>query len=242
MYSFHLPGTYTVKLAAPAEYFSVVEDDGSISSVPAALYTGSEADEWSALNVLDTANLKSAKGLISTGIATMDLAASALGLSRRMIRRAADPKFTNCSAEQQTAINGALPFVDQYIENANAYMNGSIGERYTSWFGAKMDNRTAIIKGHFANLTGKPDQFQFDCSCDQTDTYAFVYPNKFPMIHLCGAFWRAPANGTDSKAGTIVHEGTHFTNIGSTDDYAYGQSGAKSLAESDPDHGVMNAE
>ncbi|KAG9073431.1 hypothetical protein FS749_015207 [Ceratobasidium sp. UAMH 11750] len=74
------------------------------------------------------------------------------------------------------------------------------------------------------------------------DTYAFVYPNKFPTIHLCGAFWKAPTNGTDSKAGTIVHEGTHFNNIGGTSDFAYGQQGAKDLAKQDPDQAVMNAD
>ena len=29
---------------------------------------------------------------------------------------------------------------------------------------------------------------------------------SFGTINLCGAFWDAPATGTDSKAGTLVHE------------------------------------
>ncbi|KAF8602322.1 zincin [Ceratobasidium sp. AG-I] len=240
MYNFHTIGPYAVRLTAAAEHFRVIEDDGSISTVPAALSAGS-ATNLATFSIPSTATLTSLKGLVNAGKPGLDVFIDAPHTGR-MVRRATDPKFKNCTAEQQTAINEALPFANQYIENANQYLNGTLGERYTTWFGAQMDNRTEIVKGHYANLTGMPDKFQFDCSCNQADTYAYVYPNKFPTVYFCGAFWRAPVNGTDSKAGTIVHEGTHFTNIGSTDDYAYGQTGAKNLAKSDPDRGVMNAD
>ncbi|CAE6514682.1 unnamed protein product [Rhizoctonia solani] len=239
MYNFHAPGGYAVKLTSPAEYFNIIEDDGSISRVPAFLTTGEE--NASILNIPIDALLTSKKGLINTGIASID--SLGLGLSNnRMIRRAGDPKFNNCSAEQQTSITEAVKEANEYVGNANSYFSGTLGERYTTWFGALADNRTEIVKGHYANLTGKVDEFQFDCSCDKADTFAYVYPTKFPTVYLCGAFWKAPVSGTDSKAGTIVHEGTHFVNIGSTQDYAYGQSGAKSLASSDPDRAIMNAD
>lgn len=241
MYNFYSTGSYAVKLTSTAEYFNVVEDDGSITSVPATLFTGEEADKWSALNVLSTAVLASKKGLDNTGVASIDSLPYGLP-HNRMVRRQADAKFNNCTAEQQTAINDGVQAANEYIAAANEYFNGTLAERYTTWFGALADNRTEIVKGHFANLTGKPDQFQFDCSCRQLDTFAYVYPTRFPTVYLCGAFWNAPVNGTDSRGGTIVHEGTHFVNIGGTDDYAYGQNGAKELAKNNPDRAVMNAE
>ncbi|CAE6428683.1 unnamed protein product [Rhizoctonia solani] len=240
MYNFHLAGGYTVKLTSPAEYFNVIEDDGSISRVPATLTT-EEAENASIFNIPVGALLTSKKGLVNTGIASID-AAAALLPNNRMIRRAGDPKFTNCSAEQQTSIAEGVEAAIAYNADAINYMDRTLGERYTTWFGALADNRTEVVKGHFANLTGKIEQFEFDCSCDKPDTFAYVYPTKFPTVYLCGAFWKAPTNGTDSKGGTIVHEGTHFVNIGSTDDHAYGQRGAKSLALGNPDQAVMNAE
>ncbi|KIJ93995.1 hypothetical protein K443DRAFT_12474 [Laccaria amethystina LaAM-08-1] len=36
--------------------------------------------------------------------------------------------------------------------------------------------------------------------------------------------FNAPNTGTDSKAGTLVHETSHFTANGDTNNYAYGQS------------------
>ena len=37
-------------------------------------------------------------------------------------------------------------------------------------------------------------------------------------------------------------QASHFTANGGTQDYAYGQSACKSLAQSDPDRAVMNAD
>ncbi|WP_223198513.1 M35 family metallo-endopeptidase [Solihabitans fulvus] len=47
-------------------------------------------------------------------------------------------------------------------------------------------------------------------------------------------FRRAPLTGTDSKAGTLVHEQGHFTVNGGTGDYVYGQSGYRQLAKDNP--------
>ncbi|KAG8767429.1 hypothetical protein FRC16_007363, partial [Serendipita sp. 398] len=61
-------------------------------------------------------------------------------------------------------------------------------------------------------------------------------------VYLCGAFWSTTTSGTDSRAGTIVHESSHFTANGGTQDYAYGQTNAKALAKSSPAKAIMNAD
>ena len=40
----------------------------------------------------------------------------------------------------------------------------------------------------------------------------------------------------------MIHEASHYTVNGGTDDYVYGQSGAKNLAKSNPDRAVFNAD
>ena len=49
-------------------------------------------------------------------------------------------------------------------------------------------------------------------------------------------------SGTDSKGGTLVHEMSHFNVVAGTDDHAYGQSAAASLAISNPAQAVDNAD
>lgn len=45
-----------------------------------------------------------------------------------------------------------------------------------------------------------------------------------------------------TQAGTLVHESSHFTANGGTDDHAYGQTACKSLALSSPANAVDNAD
>ena len=69
-----------------------------------------------------------------------------------------------------------------------------------------------------------------------------MFPDEPYNVYLCGAFWNADATGTDSKAGTLVHETSHFTEIAGTEDLAYGQSSCKSLAKSNPANARNNAD
>jgi peptidyl-Lys metalloendopeptidase len=69
-----------------------------------------------------------------------------------------------------------------------------------------------------------------------------VYPTQPYKIYVCNAFWSAPTSGTDSKGGTLVHELSHFNAVAATDDHAYGQSAAASLAISNPTRALDNAD
>ena len=44
----------------------------------------------------------------------------------------------------------------------------------------------------------------------------------------------APPTGTDSRAGTLIHEMSHFVVVADTNDWVYGQTGAHNLAGSNP--------
>jgi peptidyl-Lys metalloendopeptidase len=81
----------------------------------------------------------------------------------------------------------------------------------------------------------------FDCKCKQ-NYYAYVYPNQPYNIYLCRVFWQAPLSGTDSKAGTLIHEMSHFNVVAGTDDVVYGQTGARNLADTDPNAAITNAD
>ena len=166
-----------------------------------------------------------------------------------MKRAAAQPaaaslSFSKCTTSQQTTIAQAMSAGSNMASNSNTYMqNGVIGTRYTKWFGANNATRVATVKSHFAAIkdafANKP--VTVDCGCNQ-NYYAYVYPTQPYKIYVCKAFWAAPMTGTDSKGGTLVHEMSHFNVVAGTDDHVYGQSGAASLAISDPAKAVDNAD
>lgn len=157
---------------------------------------------------------------------------------------AASLSTTSCSSSQQSSIASALSAAQTYANNASAYMaNTTMGSRYTKWFGSVNSTRVSTIRTHFANikstLASKP--INVNCGCNDS-SYAYVYPSQPYTIYVCKAFWSAPLTGTDSKAGTLIHETSHFTVVAGTDDWAYGQSAAASLAISNPSKAIDNAD
>ena len=100
-----------------------------------------------------------------------------------------------------------------------------------------------LLAGLFGDqaLDKTGDQVKINCGCNQS-YYAYVYPTKPYEIFVCRAFWSAPNTGTDSRAGTLIHEMSHFNVVAGTDDVVYGQTGARSLAISDPNAALNNAD
>ncbi len=159
------------------------------------------------------------------------------------------PQYSGCSASQRSDLDAALSGAESIAAIARNDLNNtpvsqrSGAQRYKTWFGAYTSSRYATASSHFNNiydsLANKTVNFHCDCS---DSYYAYVYSWDPYNIHLCNLFWSAPLNGTDSKSGTLVHEMSHFTVNGGTDDHVYGKIDAKSLAVSNPDQALDNAD
>jgi len=154
--------------------------------------------------------------------------------------------FIGCDATQINDAGTAVVQSRLYTEDAKTYLNnGGSGPRFTTWFGPATTARLSTGKSHFVSIDTAMDQsggqVAIDCTCKQS-YYAFVYPDKPYQIHVCKAFWTAPMTGTDSKAGTLIHEMSHFNVTAGTNDWVYGQTAAKNLAISNPDEALDNAD
>ncbi|KAK7438457.1 hypothetical protein VKT23_018070 [Stygiomarasmius scandens] len=168
-----------------------------------------------------------------------------LAISRRapMSKRAS---FHGCSDSQRSDIRAAVKAANTYASDAATYLQeiSSGLPRYTTWFGKYKSSRHKTVRQHFNKMSNQGyNDYTYDCStCDDPDTFAQVFPNEFGTIYLCGAFWQASTTGTDSKAGTLVHESSHFTRLAGTDDHVYGQSAAQKLASKHPKKAIDNAD
>lgn len=152
--------------------------------------------------------------------------------------------YTKCTTSQASDAGLARTNASGYAANALGYLNSNTqGPRYTTWFGAYNSSRYQTVKNHFASISSAMDteSVNINCGCKK-QYYAYVYPTQPFTIYVCRVFWTAPATGTDSKAGTLIHEMSHFNVVASTDDWVYGQSGAKNLAISDPNKAIDNAD
>lgn len=152
--------------------------------------------------------------------------------------------FNKCTTSQQTSLISARNQASTYSADAQSYLAlGKTGSRYTTWFGVYAASRYTTVTSHFKAISNAMDTapVKFDCGCKKK-YYAYVYPNQPYNIYVCSVFWQAPLTGTDSKAGTLIHEMSHFYVVASTNDYVYGQSGAKNLAITDPAKAINNAD
>jgi peptidyl-Lys metalloendopeptidase len=172
---------------------------------------------------------------------------------KSLVSEGATSSFQNCSTSQTNNIKSALVEAEKYASKSKSILintqesNRPQARRYKEWFGSYTSQRYDQVTKNYTKihdaLINKP--IIFNCTCDRpnpTNIYAYVRP-AFPYeIFLCNQFWNASITGTDSRAGTIVHELSHFYVVASTDDHEYGQVAARGLASNNPSSAIANAD
>jgi peptidyl-Lys metalloendopeptidase len=171
----------------------------------------------------------------------------------RLSASAEVPDFRACTATQRNLLEDALTEAEKMAKRSQTALsktparNRSNFQRYKEWFGNYTGQNYNKIKNNFNKIvTAIVDEtIIFNCStenCGSDSTFAYVYPTRPYEIFLCNAFWRAKLRGTDSRAGTIIHELTHFNVVSGTDDITYGQAKCRELARTDPSEAIVNAD
>jgi peptidyl-Lys metalloendopeptidase len=226
-YDMRKGGTYTITLASPLQHASM--SDGSMLKSPRGLPLTLQSAPLRMYTAGKLPNPTLGKGRPGSGGTSINGVAT-----------------VGCSSTQVADIGSAITAARGYSENAKGYLaGGTVGQRYTTWFGSYTSSRYSTASSHFVAIDSAMDQtgdkVKINCGCNQ-NYYAYVYPTKPYEIFVCKAFWTAGTTGTDSKAGTLIHEMSHFNVVAGTDDVVYGQSGAKNLAITDPDGALNNAD
>ena len=133
--------------------------------------------------------------------------------------------------------------VDGYNLCVAALTNLANNAWYKEWFGTHTTARFNKVKKNYSDVKARMESIQFTYNLTgsgcSSGVFAYTYKGT-STIWFCDQFWAAPASGTDSKAGTVLHEHTHSD--ASTDDNVYGQAGCRNLAISDPKKAVANAD
>ena len=174
-------------------------------------------------------------------------------LQKRTFSSKKKAEFQGCSQNDIKVLKVAHTDAVTMSKEASNAMNHAgkktSAERYTTWFGKADSKRQKIVTKGFNKIYDafENKDISFNCGTCRKDEgyeglYAYVYPNSAYEVYLCGAFWKSSRTGTDTQAGTLIHEVSHFTAVAGTDDFAYGQEDAKSLAKKSPDKAVNNAE
>jgi len=150
---------------------------------------------------------------------------------------------TTQTSDIQTAGANAVSIATTALNSVKTTGAGTV---FKTWFGS---GSLTTVQNTYTKAQSRlsAQTYIVDCngpSCS-ANTYAYVYPtDSTHTIYVCGVFWKVSANKCtiDSRPGTLVHEMSHFNDVGGTQDYSYGTSACQNLAKSDPAKAVRNAD
>lgn len=169
----------------------------------------------------------------------------------------AKSNYPGCSKLQSHSIRTAIADAKALAVVAAA----SVGDTpiYGHWFGkyspAKGEEVRRTIKSIVRGI--RTGAVTAECvpigtgACEE-ETYAFVYDDAAYHINICPHFFTLPkmsdlvpgedesSNGT--RAGTIIHEISHFLDVAGTEDECYSRSVCSRMAERASDRAVINAD
>jgi peptidyl-Lys metalloendopeptidase len=221
----------------------------NFSAVGAGIYTVEANNRFffldTATNTSQTIYAETSPELAHRSILTGQLAVTRRAIAKSVPRLRKRAEFESCSAEQQKNIADGALVARKFSEESLKAVTKTDSKRYETWFGKFDQKRHAQIYQNFKNLNDNDfSTYTYDCGecANEKDIFAYVYPDQWGMVYLCGAFWEAPNEGTNSRGGTIYHEASHFNENANTEDHSYGQDACKTLAKSDPAKTVKNAD
>jgi uncharacterized Zn-binding protein involved in type VI secretion len=121
-------------------------------------------------------------------------------------------------------------------------------KEFKKWFGMHDEDSKEIIKKRIINEL-------IVCECLTANNFVSIYDeykrqtvcgivydeDRSHTIHLGDFFWKAPLIGKNSKSGIVIHELSHFDNIGGTKDETYDKY-CLDLAKLRPDLALYNAD
>ena len=154
-----------------------------------------------------------------------------------------------CSSRQESRLEDVLLEASKTVNLSSSLLstikeeNRPYAKRYTQWFGGYDSERYTNVVSNFQTFQTvlENKEISFNCDCNES-AIAYVFPDAAYKIHLCTSFWDLDLNGTDSQAGTIIHELSHFKITAHTDDHVYGKLRARQLATETPDTAINNAD
>jgi peptidyl-Lys metalloendopeptidase len=158
--------------------------------------------------------------------------------------------FAGCSAAQQSVLlqsrtNALLLAKIGHDNLARATLADAQSSGWRSrWFGTYDTDRYNTVVSRFAAIRSSLDSRSIDflCDCNVAGAFAFVRISEPFKIHLCPAFWSSPPLGFSSRAGTVLHEMSHFLQVAATDDIANTIPDSEALARNNPALAIRNAD
>ena len=166
-------------------------------------------------------------------------------------------EYRQCTPQQKSDIEKALFNAFDALSAATVQITPQNGA-YRTWFGRWDAVRAKFVRTTISALKNhiRTSKITYVCerqgagSCDGS-TYAFVYPNDSGTIYLCAPYFDLPSLSdatylevfnSGTRAGTIIHEMSHYDDVGGTADNCYNRDVCSDYARTNPNSATHNAD
>jgi hypothetical protein len=118
-------------------------------------------------------------------------------------------------------------------------------QRVARWYGNSNEATRGLLRDRVARVVDALATLSFHPAEAGTHSNVFAYVNSEDTDHkvyLASQFWQASDQPPDAQSGVIVHEVSHFKDVGATKDYKYGRERCEQLARDAPGFALDNAD
>ena len=166
-------------------------------------------------------------------------------------------EYRQCSPQQISDIEKARFNAFDALSAATVQITAQNGA-YRTWFGRWDAVRSKEVRTIVSALKNaiRTSKITYVCESASTSTcnggtYAYVYPSDSSTIYLCPPYFELPALSdatflevfnSGTRAGTIIHEMSHYNNVGATNDYCYNRDVCADFARAAPNRAASNAD
>lgn len=178
-------------------------------------------------------------------------------LSLALLATPAFAEYRQCTSQQKSDLKKARVNAFDALSAATVQITAQNGA-YHTWFGRWDAVRAKVVRATVSALKDhiRTSKITYICersgagTCD-VGTYAFVYPRDSGTIHLCPPYFSLPSLSdatflevfnSGTRAGTIIHEMSHYEDVGSTGDFCYNRDVCSAFARTSPNRAVHNAD
>lgn len=160
---------------------------------------------------------------------------------------------------KEPSVKKKIKIVNRTIEDCIVVLEGRLKamleydpqtyKDFAKWFGVVTRRKRDIIVKRIRSTLEvcrnlKIENFELVDIGGKENEFASVYriEGNYPSIRLGIRFWKIENDSGKSRAGVVIHELSHFRNIGNTDDFAYGSQACLGLAKYHPHDAMYNAD
>ena len=230
--------------AVPADGLYTVRWSGTLRAAAVARRPRSAGD------ALGHAGGDALGGFVETAAGAPELRLALTATPSAPEARLGPATYENCTADERAIIDEAARVAEDWSARSRAGLEAldvdarPRSPRYRLWFGEHDPARFDVALGAFRGLERvlADRQIDYTCGCTEPGVFAYVNPSRPYGITLCPVFWQSSVDGRDSRAGTVIHELSHFPDVAGTLDHAYAQGPSQRLAARRPDLAVANAD